>query len=67
MFSVGYEVWEDACETGIYVAAEYFVFESFVSNFVKNFGNVTKDYVSAVFFLCVRYGFMEVGQDSVRS
>ena len=43
----------------MYVEAEYFVFESFVQDFFKSFGDVTKDYVCGVFVLSlVGYGFM---------
>ena len=46
---------------------KYFVFESFVPNFVKSLGNVTKDYVCEVrVLLGVGYGFMEDDEGSVR-
>ena len=65
--SVGYEVREDACERGMYVEAEYFVFESFVLDFVKSFGDVMKDYVFGVFvLLSLGCYFMEESEGSVR-
>ena len=43
----------------MYVETEYFVFESFLPDFVRNFGDVTKDYVCSVFvLLSVGYGFI---------
>ena len=43
------------------------MFESFVSDFVKSFGDVTKDYVCGVFvLLSVGYGFVEDSEDSMR-
>ena len=49
--SVGYEVLQDACESGMYIEAEYFVFESSEPDFVNSFGDVTKDYIYGVFVL----------------
>ena len=51
----------------MYVEAEYFVFESFAPDFVKSFGNVTKDYVCFVYVLLdVGYGLIEDDEGSVR-
>ena len=51
----------------MYVETEYFVFEFFVPEFVKSFGDGTKDYVCRVCALLgVGYGFMEDGERSVR-
>ena len=44
----------------MYVEAEYFVFGSIVPDFVKSFGDVTKDYVCGL-GVCVLLG---VGYDS---
>ena len=52
----------------MYVEVKYFVFESFVPNFVESFGDVTKDYVCVVFILLgVGYGFVEDGEGGMRS
>ena len=46
---------------------KYLVFESFVPDFVKSFGDVRKDYVVGVFVLLgVGYGFMKDGEGRVR-
>ena len=46
------------CERGMYVEVKYFMFESFVPDFVKSFGDIV--------LLCVGYRFMEYGKGSVR-
>ena len=50
----------------MYVEANYFMFESFVLDFVESLGDVTKDYVSGVcVLLWIEYSFMEDGEGSV--